>query len=121
MENLDFACARLGKELADKGVEEKLLTNALAVLEEQGVYATFLFLNTRGGKKISDACAEFLRKTPSASPLLGNGEVFSALQKLAEEDEEDLDRLLFARDLLRQALVYGRYHAKARGGVRGEA
>ena len=117
MENLDLACAKLGKELADKGVEEKLLTNALAVLEEQGVYAAFLFLNTRGGKKISDACAEFLRKTPSASPLLGNGEVFSALQKLAE----DLDRLLFARDLLRQALVYGRYHAKARGGVRSEA
>ncbi len=121
MENLDFACAKLGKELADiKGVEEKVFTDTLAVLEEQGVYAAFLFLNARGkepGKKVSNASAEFLRKTPSALPLLGNGEAFSALQKLAE----DLDRLLFARDLLRQAFVYGRYHAKARGGVRGEA
>ena len=123
--NLDFACAKLGKELADiKGVEENLLTNALAVLEEQGVYAAFLFLNARGkeaGKKVSHASAEFLRKTPSASPLLGDGDVFQGLQKLSEQNDESLDRLLFARDLLRQALVYGRYHAKAQAGARGEA
>lgn len=113
MKNLDFACAKLGKELADKGVEKALLTNALAVLEEQGVYAAFLFLDSRGkepGKNVSKASAEFLRKTPSASPLLGNGDVFPALQKLAE----DLDRLLFARDLLRQAFVYALYHVKAK-------
>jgi hypothetical protein len=117
MENLDFACAKLGQVVADKGVEEKLLNNALAVLEQQGVYAAFLFLNSRGGRKITDACAEFLRKTPTGAQLLSNGDVFQALQKLAE----DLDRLLFARDLLRQALVYGRYHVKARGGAGGQA
>ncbi len=120
MENLDFACAKLGKELADiKGVEENLFTGTLAVLEEQGVYAAFLFLNARGkdaGKKASSASAEFLRKTPTNTPLLGNGDVWRALQKLAE----DLDRLLFARDLLRHALVYGRYHVKARAGAGGQ-
>ncbi len=121
MQNLDFACAKLGKELADiKGVEEKVFTDTLAVLEEQGVYAAFLFLNARGkdaGKKVSNASAEFLRKTPGGAQLLGDGDVFQALQKLAE----DLDRLLFARDLLRQALVYARYHAKARGEAGGKA
>lgn len=121
MENLDFACAKLGKELADiNDVDEKLLTDTLAVLEEQGVYAAFLFLNARGkqaGKKLSNASAEFLRKTPNGAQLLSNGDVFQALQKLAE----DLDRLLFARDLLRQALVYGRYHVKARDSAGGAA
>ncbi|MGO9059337.1 MAG: hypothetical protein ACLQU2_18415 [Candidatus Binataceae bacterium] len=120
MENLDLACAKLGKQLAEiKGVEEKLLTEALSVLEEQGLYAAFLFLEARGkkqGKDVSKRCADFLRETPSIVPLLGKDDIWPALQKLAG----DLDRLLFARDLLRQALIYGRYHVKARGDVGSE-
>jgi hypothetical protein len=110
MQNLDMECAKLGRALAQlEKVDEKTLTSALGVLEEQGLYACFLFLNAQGkdaGRKVSSELAGFLRQiTP-----LGNGDLFTALQALAE----DLDRLLFARDLLRQALVYGRYHAKAR-------
>jgi hypothetical protein len=113
MENLDLRCAELGKQIAGKG-DEKLLTDALSVLEEQGVYAFFLFLKARGkepGSRISDACRDFLKKTPQAKPLLGasQSDVFPALQVLGD----DLDGLLLARDLLRQGLVYGRYHAKA--------
>jgi tRNA-dihydrouridine synthase len=121
MENLDLKCAELGKRLTEQdGVAETLLTDALSVLEEQGVYAYFLFLRTRRGREqqpaeaACNASARFLRETPAASPLLANGDVFDALQRLGE----DLDKLLFARDLLRQALVYGRYHAKARDGAR---
>lgn len=110
MQNLDMECAKLGRALAQlEKVDEKTLTSALGVLEEQGLYACFLFLNAQGkdaGRKVSSELAGFLRQIT----LLGNGDLFTALQALAE----DLDRLLFARDLLRQALVYGRYHAKAR-------
>jgi len=119
MENLDLKCAELGKQLAEQqGVEETLLTDALSVLEEQGVYALFLYLEARGrqpGKAIIGACVKVLRKTPTGSPLLATGDVWQALQQLGE----DLDKLLFARDLLRQALVYGRYHVKARSAARG--
>jgi hypothetical protein len=113
MENLDLRCADLGKQIAGQA-DEKLLTDALSVLEEQGVYAFFLFLKARGkqpGSRVSDACRDFLKRTPQARPLLGaaQGDVFAALQALAD----DLDGLLLARDLLRQGLVYGRYHAKA--------
>jgi hypothetical protein len=116
MENLDLRCAELGKTLAQKA-DEKLLTDALSVLEEQGVYAFFLYLKARGkepGAKVSDECRDFLKETPKEKPLLGNAQndVFSGLQTLAA----DLDGLLLARDLLRQGLVYGRYHAKAGGG-----
>jgi len=114
MQNLDMECAKLGRALAQpEEVDEKTLTSALSVLEEQGLYACFLFLNAQrkeAGRKVSAKLAEFLQQTPAGSPLLGNGELFTALQALAG----DLDKLLFARDLLRQALVYGRYHAKAR-------
>jgi hypothetical protein len=113
MQNLDVECAKLGRELAQLDrVDDKTLTSALGVLEEQGVYACFLFLNAQGkdaGRNVSSKLAAFLQKIPAESPLLGNGDLFNALQALAG----DLDKLLFARDLLRQALVYGRYHAKA--------
>lgn len=113
MQNLDMECARLGRKLAElEKVDDKTLTSALSVLEEQGLYACFLFLNAQGkdaGRKVSSELAGFLRQIPAESPLLGNGDLFTDLQSLAG----DLDKLLFARDLLRQALVYGRYHAKA--------
>ncbi|MGF1641425.1 MAG: hypothetical protein ACFCUO_10800 [Rhodospirillales bacterium] len=115
MENLDLKCAELGRELAGlNGVDEKLLTDALAVLEEQGVYAFFLYLKARGknaGEEMSSKAREFLAATPQERSVLGQGDsdVFSALKTLAEK----LDDLLLARDLLRQALVYARYHAKA--------
>lgn len=117
MENLDLRCAEFGKELADlRDSDEKLITDALSVLEEQGVYAFFLFLKARGkkaGGEVSKLCGIFLKKTPQASPLLkdGNADLFAGLCKLAE----NLDDLLFARDLLHQALVYARYHLKVRG------
>ena len=45
MQNLDLECAKLGRVLAElDGVVEKLLINALSVLEEQGIYACFLYL-----------------------------------------------------------------------------
>jgi hypothetical protein len=110
MENLDLKCAELGKRLAEQdGVAETLLTDALSVLEEQGLYAAFLYLNAREGevgRQVSGRCAAFLQELQ----FLKDSDLWSALQQLSE----DLDTLLFARDLLRQALVYGRYHAKAR-------
>lgn len=117
MENLDLRCAEFGKQLADlKGLEEKLVTEALSVLEEQGVYAFFLFLKARGkdaGSKVSERCAGFLKKTPESSPLLKNGhdDLFVGIRDLAKS----LDDLLFARDLLHRSLVYARYHLKVRG------
>lgn len=117
-ENLDLACARTGQAIAEKPSKEleKLVTSALAVLEEQGVYALFLFLKTRGGNAaptIVQEAHKLLRETPRRAPLLsgnGNGkdDVFKPLQSMSE----DLDKLLLARDLLRQALVYARYHAR---------
>jgi hypothetical protein len=119
VQNLDVECAKLGQRLAEgDGVNEELVNHALTVLEEQGVYAFFLYLKARGregANYVSATCAEFLRSVPQGSPLLGGGDVFASLQRLSQ----NLDDLIFARDVLRQALVYGRYHVKARGASTG--
>jgi hypothetical protein len=113
-ENLDLACAKMGKTIAERPSKEleNLVTSALAVLEEQGIYALFLFLKTRGGsgvENVNQKIYEFLKVTPQQAPLLSdNADVFTSLQQMAK----DLDKLLLARDLVRQTLVYARYHAR---------
>ncbi len=115
VKNLDIRCAELGRELAGiSGMEEKVLNGALAVLEEQGPYAMFLYLQARHGrmaKSISDKSLNFLKDV--FKDRLGRvKDILDAVKKLAE----DLDNLLFARDLLRIAFSYARYHLKAKGG-----
>jgi len=116
VQNLDAVCAKLGAKLASSGNKdtENSITKALGVLEEQGVYALFLYLHAREkqwGQTTSNELASFLRQNPSPQDaLLGaHNDLFTALQQLAG----DLEKLLFARDLLHRALVYARYHAKA--------
>lgn len=114
-ENLDLACAKAGKVIAERPSDElhKVVTDALSVLEEQGLYALFLFLKTHTKKEIAEnvSCKlhDFLKTEPQQNPLFsGNAVIFTTLQKTAE----DLDKLLLARDLVRQSLVYARYHAR---------
>lgn len=70
-----------------------MLTDALGVIEEQGVYAFFLFLQSRGkepGEQVSSACATFLREQ---GLLQNNNDVLKALiGDLATK----LDALLFS-------------------------
>ena len=114
-ENLDLACAKVGKDIANSSSDdlEKVITDALAVLEEQGLYAIFLYLeNAVSGtkkKELAKGLHKFLKVTPQQAPLLSdNADVFTSLQQMAK----DLDKLLLARDLVRQTLVYARYHAR---------
>lgn len=112
MENLDLACAKIGKEIADSESSkdfENLITDALAVLEEQGVYALFLFLKVKKDTTITNKLRLFLIRTPEQTPLFTEqGDVFTSIQDIAE----DLDRLLMTRDLIRQVLIYARFHVR---------
>ena len=112
MENLDLACARCGRKMASRE-NENLLTHALGVLEAQGVYAFFLFLEqqkkNRGPHPVTAACMDFLRSHPDGRPLVDQEEdTLEAVSQLAQ----DLDDLLLAHQLLCRTLVYARHHAK---------
>lgn len=106
--NLDMECAKLGSQLATQS-DDKTLTDALSVLEEQGVYAFFLYLAQKSDRRVTNSCRDFLKQHLPGG-FGSDDNAFRATQDIAG----DIDELMLARDLLRQSLIYGRYHAKAR-------
>ena len=126
-QNLDRLCAKYGWKISDqlrpalgKGAEN-LITNSLGVLQEDGVYAFFLYLASRGSEK---AGAEKLReqthnllKEAGILPFDTTKDSLEAVRGNKEKQvrgmADDLDSLLLAKRLLEQTLIYARYHAKA--------
>ncbi len=119
MTNLDIRCAELGRKLSqirdknNKLIEEKMINDALAVLEEQGPYAMFLFLKGRHSKVAGDINkhAQLFLMDIFGNKVSKDCNILDTIKSLANEE---LDDLLFARDLIRTALAYARYHIKAR-------
>ncbi|MDI6698484.1 MAG: type III-B CRISPR module-associated protein Cmr5 [Candidatus Saccharicenans sp.] len=123
MENLDKLCAEYGYRFADEIKKadnfdakkaESLVTKALGVLQEQGLYAFLLFCESRGkaekagADKIKEITAELLKKLQFV-----NG---SDLLKEIRKDNglaSRLDDLILAIQVLEKSLIYARYHAKA--------
>ncbi len=113
---IDMKCAKAGNSIAEIAKDETLITKALGVLQEDGVYAFFLYLVSL--KKdvaghISQKAFDLLRDDAIlGNELRGQTEPMKAvLEKLAD----DLGRLVFVKGLLERTLVYARYHAKALG------
>lgn len=108
--NLDYDCAKAGNEINES---EKVIVDALAVVEEQGLYAMFLFLKSKQ-KKADDKesnIEKVIRETLGSHDLLPSTQnLYSSLKDLSK----NLDDLLLARDLVRRILVYALYHAKVR-------
>ena len=106
---------------------ENLITKALGVLQEQGVYACMLFLFSRTGKESN--MAPHIRT--QLYQLLGHLPMFNeqcekkmpkagtiskdTLSFYSECVCNDLDTLLLVKDLYEQTLIYARYGAKAAG------
>jgi len=136
--NLDQKAAQYAQTMVAEGVNavttkapekvENLVTKALGVLQEQGVYALVLFLFSRTSKdeksiapKLRAPLYKLLRELPQfeANPELGgfgeNPEAKKVLKFFSDEVCEHLDTLLLVKDLYEQTLIYARYGAKAEG------
>ncbi|MGQ9561840.1 MAG: hypothetical protein ACUVWA_15220 [Candidatus Oleimicrobiaceae bacterium] len=113
---LDLKCAQTGEQLAKiENVDEKLLNSTLAVLQEQGLYACFLYLKARRERHTNEMVRkmyDFLHSIPTLNLPQNQDNELSAVATLTE----NLDNLLFARELLLQVLTYARYHLKAKSG-----
>lgn len=125
--NLDRLCAKAGGGLAraasgafnDPKKAETLLTKALGVVQEQGLYAFFLFLASRGGsaeakaaERVRDGSVELLREAGLVEKGIRPVEMLASLRR------DDgllgrLDDLILAVELISRTLTYARFHAKA--------
>jgi hypothetical protein len=124
MKNLDLIAARTAQGIiqATQGQEaasvDNLVTKALGVLQENGVYAAMLYLYSR--TSTDKSIAEQVRpRLVSLASELGlrppeQRDASTILKFLTDTICNDLDRLLLVKQLWEQTLIYARYGAKAR-------
>jgi hypothetical protein len=118
--NLDYLAAKHAQEFiqkaSGKGSDiENEVTKALGVLQENGVYACFLYLLANNGKSMVDEMLNLFKESAlgfDAPPE--SGENAEILKYVADYITADLPRLLLAREALEQMLTYARYGAKAK-------
>lgn len=131
--NLESVCARYGMVLADSGQDkltdkENIVTKALGVLVQNGIYAMTVFLMTCNKPKYGEVVLRTLAALlsnkgvdllPDRQWQDRNGlvELLQAMRGITE----DLPRLLLARKVLEGALTFARYHCKALNRLKGEA
>jgi hypothetical protein len=133
--NLDMIAAERAQEVVKRTSAPKkdsaseldnTVTKTLGVLQEDGVYAAFLFLLSRPAKEaarakiVREEMLELLKAIGFAwvgdRPATAE-QVLSYLTSKVTGDagENALERLMLAKETLEQMLVYARYGAKAWG------
>ncbi|MHA1338821.1 MAG: hypothetical protein ACTSRZ_02640 [Promethearchaeota archaeon] len=120
--NLDQFCAKYGFEFAinvnkvndfNAKKTESLITKALGVLQNQGLYAFGLFCVSRPNneKNGSMKIIEITKCLLNELKLIDNDNDF--LNDLRKNLLSNLDKLMLAIQLLEKSLIYARFHAKA--------
>lgn len=127
MENLDRLCAEYGHEFAhnvskapnlDAKKAENLLTKALGVLQEQGLYSFVLFCKSRGSteragaEQVEQITTKLLKDNRLKPDIITSDDLLKELREehgLASRFED----LILAIQVLEKSLIYARYHAKA--------
>ncbi len=121
--NLDRLAAQHAQEIIRRTQSQKAsdvdntVTKALGVLQENGVYACFLYLLAKEKENGSVVVEEMLNLLDGLGFGWGKPENLSpdkVLSHISEKVTADLERLLLAKETLEQMLIYARYGAKAR-------
>ncbi|NJR48382.1 MAG: hypothetical protein HC780_01335 [Leptolyngbyaceae cyanobacterium CSU_1_3] len=117
--NLDRLAAQHAQALIKSAKDdiETTVTKTLGVLQEDGVYACFLYLLAKEKENGKATVAEMLNlldglKFGWGKPASNKPE--DILSHITEKVTVHLERLLLAKETLEQMLIYARYGAKAR-------
>ena len=127
--NLDRLAAEHAQEIIKRTADKKAsdvdntVTKALGVLQENGVYACFLYLLAKEKENRTVVVKEMLKLLEGLNfgwqAPKSNGEINTkpeaVLPFISDTVTENLERLLLAKETLEQMLIYARYGAKARG------
>lgn len=127
--NLDRLAAQHAQDVIKKILEnvkdkkasdvENTVTKALGVLQENGIYACFLYLLAKEkepGKIVVQEMLNLLDNLNVGWGKLSEGKdkVEDILSQVTNNNNINLEKLLLAKETLEQMLIYARYGAKAR-------
>jgi hypothetical protein len=123
IDNLDRLAAEHAQAVIKNTKDKKasdvdnVITKALGVLQENGVYACFLYLLAKEKKNGSVIVQEMLELLDRLSFDWGkpnSNKAEDVLSHITEKVTVNLERLLLAKETLEQMFIYARYGAKAR-------
>lgn len=126
-DNLDFQAAKFSQQIIDETIKdnlidsssvENLVTKTLGVLQENGVYACFLYLQSRSSDKDKQISNSVMKNLFEMTELIGikppvDSSSTDKLSFVLKDICKDLDTLFFTKQLWEQILLYARYGAKA--------
>lgn len=120
--NLDLKCAATAQQIAQKLEGEELVGKVLGILQEDGVYACFLYLFSRkdehGAGDIFNNLLTLLYNSECPLGLTDAEKIskleYSDLPRVIGRLGENLDQLFFAKEIMERTLIYTRYNVKAR-------
>jgi len=96
---------------------DNTITKALGVLQENGIYACFLYLLAKekeNGGVVVDEMLSLLEELDFGWDRPNENSPEKVLSHISDNVTVDLERLLLAKETLEQMLIYARYGAKAR-------
>jgi len=120
MNNLESEIYRLSFELS-QSLDENEINKLLGILSSDGVYAMWVYAmdkfndknNKHDKKEKKDKIENLLKEMNKfVNALSTNNDIDNRyFQTLAQ----DLNKLLFMKELLEKVFIYARYHARAKG------
>jgi hypothetical protein len=110
--NLESEIYRLSFELSEK-FEENDLNKLLGVLASDGVYAMWVYAKDKFNKD-QQKIKEINRLIKDLDNFV-KGNKNNIDNKYFQNLAQDLNKLLFMKELLEKVLIYAIYHAKAKG------
>jgi hypothetical protein len=118
MHNLDRLAAQHAQAVVQSGDQniETTVTKALGVLQENGVYACFLYLLAKekdNGKTVVEKMLQLLDDLGFDWGQPVDQKPETILKHVSDNVTANLERLLLAKETLEQMLIYARYGAKA--------
>lgn len=115
MINLDYSCIEHGQRMPMDKDSANLIRKALGVLQEDGVYAMFLWIEDKDKrKKIRRELIGLLNEDDIKKHLLEEEfpDGFTQFCNKLGDIANDIDKLLFLKKILERTLIYALYHAK---------
>lgn len=122
--NLDRLAAQYAQKIIKKTSGDKpadvknTVTKALGILQENGIYACFLYLLAKEGERgrvIVGEMLDLIDRLGFGWDKPDSNDVEGVLSYVSEKVTADMERMLLIKEVLEQMLIYARYGADARG------